>query len=145
MKNIIVFDLDGTLSLVGDRLKYLEQTPKDWDSFYNNCKDDELNESIAHIYKCLWAMGNDIKIVTGRRESVREETLEWLDAYEREINSEDLTMRKDGDKRHDTVVKPELIEPFKDRIIAIFEDRNSMVKKWRDLGYVCLQVAEGDF
>ena len=31
------------------------------------------------------------------------------------------------------------------RAAKILEDRNSMVKKWRELGYTCLQVAEDDF
>jgi hypothetical protein len=32
-----------------------------------------------------------------------------------------------------------------DEIAFVLEDRNSMVKKWRELGLTCLQVAEGDF
>lgn len=31
------------------------------------------------------------------------------------------------------------------RVAFILEDRNSMVKKWRELGFKCLQVADGDF
>ena len=30
-------------------------------------------------------------------------------------------------------------------VAFILEDRDSMVKKWRDLGLTCLQVAYGDF
>ena len=74
------------------------------------------------------------------------ETLIWLLSYIGVIPPNDgLLMRKDGDFRHDTEVKPELIEPIKDRILCILEDRASMVAKWRELGYTCLQVAEGDF
>ena len=40
MKQIIV-DIDGTISRIGERLKYLIQSPKDWDSFYGDCFDDE--------------------------------------------------------------------------------------------------------
>lgn len=57
-----------------------------------------------------------------------------------------------ADTRHDTVVKPELLEKAfkedridKSKVLCILEDRNSMVRKWRELGYTCLQVAEGDF
>ena len=57
-------------------------------------------------------------------------------------------MRKDGDYRHDTEVKPELlakkgINPTD--VWFILEDRDSMVAKWRELGYRCLQVADGKF
>lgn len=40
-KGIVICDIDGTISRVGDRLKYLQQNPKDWDSFYNDCFNDE--------------------------------------------------------------------------------------------------------
>ena len=41
MKRTVIVDIDGTISKVGDRLKFLKQTPKDWDSFYNDCFEDE--------------------------------------------------------------------------------------------------------
>lgn len=41
MKNIVVVDIDGTIAKVGDRLKYLQQEKKDWDSFYEHCDEDE--------------------------------------------------------------------------------------------------------
>ena len=59
-----------------------------------------------------------------------------------------VLMRPDGDHRHDTDIKPELLEKAGidlDTIAFVMEDRNSMVKKWRDMGLICLQVAEGDF
>lgn len=145
---MIVFDLDGTLSIVGDRLKYLEGPKKNWDSFYEACGEDKVNDPIAKIYRLFSERDEEayIKIVTGRRESVREKTLEWItnnvDVF---FRSRDLYMRKDGDLRHDTIVKPELVKNFIGEIEMVFEDRNSMVKKWRELGLTCLQVAEGDF
>jgi hypothetical protein len=30
-------------------------------------------------------------------------------------------------------------------VVLCLDDRNSVVKLWRDLGLTCLQVAEGDF
>ena len=143
VKDIIVFDLDGTLSIVGSRLKYLENN--DWDSFYEACREDKVNIQICEIFRMVRKSPYRVKIVTGRRESVRGKTIEWLFENGLGIHVDSLYMRKDGDKRHDTEVKPELIEDFKDQIFMIFEDRNSMVKKWRELGYTCLQVADGDF
>lgn len=139
---MIVFDLDGTLSIVGDRLKYLEQDPKDWDSFYEACGEDEVNEPIATLYDRLYPR-EGIIIVTGRRESVRDKTDEWF--RRNRLPLVRLLMRPDGDTRHDTILKPEMVKPFASEIEMIFEDRASMVKKWRELGYTCLQVADGDF
>ena len=96
----------------------------------------------------LYEMGNEIVFCTGRRESVREKTKEWL--FWNVIASDDpnLLMRKDGDWRHDTEVKPELLQKegiTPDDVYFILEDRDSMVAKWRELGYRCLQVANGKF
>lgn len=142
----VVFDIDGTLSIVGDRLKYLQETPPNWDAFYGACGEDACNDPIWEIYAAMEDMGHEIYFVTGRRESCRKNTIGWM--LRNMIECQDdkhLLMRKDGDLRHDTEVKPELIEDFKDEILVIFEDRNSMVKKWRELGYTCVQVADGDF
>ena len=56
-----------------------------------------------------------------------------------------LYMRKDGDTRPDYVIKPELVKDFIDDIYMVFEDRDQVVKMWRDLGITCLQVANGDY
>ena len=141
---VVVFDIDGTLSIVGDRLKYLQLSPPDWDAFYNACGTDTCNEPIWAVYSAIRCKYG-IRFVTGRREGCREDTLAWMKKNLINCPPEHLLMRKDGDTRHDTEVKPELVEDFKDEILMIFEDRASMVKKWRDLGFTCLQVADGDF
>lgn len=141
---MIVFDLDGTLSIVGDRVKFLQQEKKDWDSFYEACGEDRLNEPVAMLFRKLFAT-NTVKIVTGRREGVRGKTMKWLSDNRVPIASYNLHMRKDGDFRHDTIVKPELVNGFVSKIQVVFEDRNSMVAKWREMGICCCQVAEGDF
>ena len=151
MKNIVVVDIDGTLSKVGDRLKYLKQEPVDWDRFYDSCFEDEpipeiinLVKSISHKYQIVYC--------TGRRESVREITKKWLARHmygnDFLMLNDFLIMRPDGDNRHDIHVKPEqLMKAGWDlkRVAFVLEDRDSMVKKWRELGVKCLQVAEGDF
>ena len=141
---MIIFDLDGTLSIVGDRLKYLRCEPKDWDSFYEACGEDAVNEPVAKLYRQLW-QHNHLKIVTGRRESTRGETIDWLRRHFMGIGDNDLHMRADGDYRHDLSVKPELVADFVGEIEMIFEDRDSMVTKWRGMGITCLQVANGNF
>ena len=141
---IMIFDLDGTLSIVGDRTKYLHQG--EWNAFFEACDQDEVNEPIASIYHALFLANTHLlKIVTGRCESVRQKTLSWCEDHGIYIHAENLHMRQKEDFRHDIIVKPELIEPFKNEIECIFEDRNCMVAKWRELGFCCLQVAEWDF
>ena len=146
---IVVVDIDGTIAKVGDRLKYLEQSPKDWDKFYESCfKDDPYNDMIRLVHR-LNSSGYDIVFCTGRRESVRTVTRNWLrNFFAPSVSEGALFMRQNNDKRHDTIVKPELLLDgccSVNNVEFILEDRNSMVKKWRELGYRCLQVQEGDF
>ena len=147
MKNIVVVDIDGTIAKVGDRLKYLQQEMKDWDSFYEHCDEDEPIKDMLELVYDLFRSYNHIVFCTGRRESVRAKTEAWLSKH-LGIEEYILLMRPDGDFRHDTMVKPELLAQMNitpDRVYCILEDRDSMVAKWRDLGYRCLQVDRGDF
>jgi hypothetical protein len=141
---IIIIDIDGTVSKVGDRLKYLKESPKNWDAFYNSCFEDE---PIQEIIDFLHIIQNDYKFVfcTGRRESVRFDTSMWL---ENNGLFGDLLMRPDNDFRHDTIVKPEQLEKnniLLDEVAFVLEDRNAMVEKFRELGLRVLQVADGNF
>ena len=147
-KNIIVVDIDGTIAKVGDRLKYLQQEKKDWDAFYEHCDEDEPIDEMCQLVADLFVLGRDIVFCTGRRESVREKTRNWLTQNVISTYDDELLMRKDGDWRHDTEVKPELLAKAgitPDKVHFILEDRDSMVAKWRELGYRCLQVADGKF
>jgi hypothetical protein len=149
-KNIVVVDIDGTLSRPGERLKYIKQEPKDWDAFYNDCFDDEPVGNIISLVHCI-AQRYAIVFCTGRRSSVRDKTVAWLEKHlsiSFLIPEYSLLMRPANDTRHDTDVKPELLEVAgysPDKVAFILEDRSSMCKKWRELGYTCLQVADGDF
>lgn len=150
-KDIVICDIDGTISRVGERLKYLQQTPKDWDSFYNDCFDDEPIPEIVTLICKLQAAGYRIVFCTGRRDSVRRQTEAWIQRYTDErIFYPRILMRPNDDHRHDTEVKPELLAKYltedeRSQIAFILEDRDSMVAKWRELGYRCLQVDRGEF
>lgn len=150
MKKVVIVDIDGTISKVGERLKYLNQEPKDWDSFYNDCFEDEPIIEMVDLVYDLYLQRYQLVFCTGRRESCREKTINWFNKYfEPEIAKHSkLLMRSNKDHRHDSEIKPELLKNVGvelDSIAFVLEDRNSMVKKWRELGLICLQVAEGDF
>ena len=147
-KNIVVVDIDGTIAKVGDRLKYLQQEKKDWDAFYEHCDEDEPIKDIIELIELMQIHEYNIVFCTGRRESVRKKTEYWLFKNIWCLREYKLLMRKDGNWRHDTEVKPELLQKAgitPDKVYFILEDRDSMVAKWRELGYRCLQVADGKF
>lgn len=151
---LVIVDIDGTIADTRDRArKYLETSPKDWDKFYDSCAEDKPIRPICDLVQRL-ACFYDIVFVSGRRESCRADTESWImDNLGLELISVNaVCLRGNGDFRHDTLVKPELLQAYMDKfgckqtdVAFILEDRNSMVKKWRELGYTCLQVAEGDF
>lgn len=146
--NTIIVDIDGTIAKVGDRLKYLQQEKKDWDAFYEHCDEDEPIKDIIELVELMQIHEYNIVFCTGRRESVRKKTEDWLFKNVWCLRKYKLLMRKDNDWRHDTEIKPELLTNAgitPDNVWFILEDRDSMVAKWRELGYRCLQVADGKF
>jgi len=149
MKNIIIVDIDGTISKVGDRIKYLLDTPKDWDSFYRHAFQDEPIQEIIDLVHTLSLRGYKIVFCTGRKEAIRDRTEKWIKKYfPPNFTYQVLLMRANKDHRPDSEAKPELVASsgiMLQEIDFVLEDRNSMVKKWRSLGVKCLQVEEGDF
>lgn len=150
-KDIIICDIDGTIAVVGERLRYLQHKPVDWEAFYNDCFEDEPIEEICSLVESMFGAGYKIIFLTGRRSSVEDKTRAWIDNHLPKLKGcYTLLMRDNGDYRHDVEVKPEKLmrslSPGElERIAFFLEDRNSMVAKWRELGYRCLHVAEGDF
>lgn len=149
-KDIIVVDIDGTISQIGDRLKFIQQQPKNWDAFYEDCFDDAPIQEICDAVTALHDRGYRIIFCTGRRESCREKTVAWLTKYMPTCDDCTLLMRPNDDIRPDMEVKPQLIDSNLSKVqqqrIAFFvEDRNAMVTKWRELGYICLHVADANF
>ena len=154
MKYIVV-DIDGTIAQIHpERLKLIQGKNKDWDAFYKACHMDTPIQNVIDMIEimicdsyCEWVF------VTGRSEICRQETFDWLNKHmEYYASDSDICMRKEGDFRPDTEVKPELLNKYmedfgldKEDILVIFEDRDSVVEKWRELGYTVAQVAKGDF
>jgi hypothetical protein len=135
----IICDIDGTLALLGDRDKYNPTTGEDM-----------LNYPIAHIlsvYDNQTVMPVDLLLVTGREETYRQHTENWL--HKNGITHySHLYMRPKNDFRKDFVVKKEIYEAHikpKYDVLFVLEDRDQVVKMWREIGLTCLQVAYGDF
>ena len=150
MKECVIVDIDGTISKVGDRIKYLKQGSPDWDAFYASSFDDEPIFPIINLVTMLYYSGHEILFFTARRDCCRVATEKWIKNYfPISFLHSGLFMRDDKDHRPDDQVKPEFLLKAgitdKSEVSYIIEDRNSMVKKWRELGFTVLQPAEGDF
>lgn len=145
---VIAFDLDGTLSLGEHRQHYLQETPKNWKAFFEALGGDTLNEPVAIAYRAAEESPDvdHIVCISGRPEEYRELSRTWLRKHG--LNPTVILMRRTGDRRPDDIVKQELYRDHlanNAKVLAIYDDRNSVVKMWRSIGLTCFQVAEGDF
>lgn len=132
----IMVDIDGTVALMGDRSPYDTTT----------VHLDQPNRAVIQIVDALAEIGYGVIFLSGRDESCREATEEWLRGHF-EYGFE-LHMRPAGDRRRDSIVKLELFDQHvrhRYNVLAAFDDRNQVVEMWRSLGLTCLQVADGDF
>jgi hydroxymethylpyrimidine pyrophosphatase-like HAD family hydrolase len=154
VKDVVIFDLDGTLALTEHRQHFLEAEPKDWRGFFAACKDDVPHEAVIKLLRGLQKTGFEVWIVSGRSDEVKKTTLDWLREHigawlvRVMLMGGRIVMRKEGDFTPDDELKKQWLNDGtlpKDRILCVFDDRNKVVKMWRDLGIPCMQVAEGAF
>ena len=143
-EEIVIFDIDGTLADVSERLHHIKKKPKDWDAFFRGIPQDKAIRSMVRLCNILYASGIKILLCTGRREKDRAETVKWL--AQQGVNYHKLILRPDGDMRSDVIVKREMLAGLdKSKILFVVEDRSGVVEMWRSEGLVCLQCAPGEF
>jgi predicted kinase len=135
----IICDLDGTLAIHNGR------NPFD----YDKCDTDLVNRAVQSIVmNYLTPIGTKtVLFMSGREDKCKDKTLKWL-REKAGIFVLDIIMRKTGDFRPDDIVKKELFDNnIKDKfyIDFVLDDRDKVVKMWRDIGLTCLQVNYGNF
>ncbi len=139
----IVCDIDGTLAHMAGRSPY-DYTkvstdivdPIVRDILYKYTQHDIMEETPP----------NYVIIVSGREDSCKTETYQWL--QDNLIPFDELHMRKADDSRDDRIVKKEIYDTWiKNRynVRFVLDDRDRVVEMWRSLGLKVLQVGEGDF
>lgn len=152
MRPLYIFDLDGTLALIEHRRHYIEcpREQQDWRAFYAACVNDQANHPVLETLWRLQCAGAEIWIFSGRSDEVREQTIVWSRLNGIVLSrDEHLLMRPAGDFTPDYQLKlrwlSEMLPADRERLVAVFEDRDRMVKMWRAEGIACFQVASGDF
>ena len=146
--NIIV-DLDGTLAFTDHREHTLQDAslPKNkrWELFYEACADDAPNLVLINLLRILHfansKMGR-IEIWTGRPETYRKITLDWLNRYQ--VFFDLLRMRDPKDFCNTNLVKADWLNEFEadgNVVHLAFDDRVDCVKWWRSQGITCFDVA----
>jgi uncharacterized HAD superfamily protein len=146
LKPAIIVDLDGTLADVDHRVHHVQQQPKNWQSFHSGLSDDKLNHWCAQLIHAMKEQNCQIILMTGRGEEYRDQTIAWLELHQ--IHYDLLLMRPLGGREKDSDVKNRLYREKVEedyQVLFVVEDRQSVVKMWRDNGLVCLQCDWGDF
>lgn len=134
-KKTFVFDVDGTLANNDKR------SPYDW----SKVGEDTVIDCVKDVLKSLYVSGYNIIICTGRDGICKESTMKWF-----EVNSipyDYFYIRTQGNRDPDYIVKEEMWRDISKNmeIVAIFDDRNSVVEHGRKCGYHVFQVNNGDF
>lgn len=146
MKYCYIFDIDGTLANGSHREHHIKKSPKDWDTYFSLCLDDEPILPIVILLRTLHQAGQQIVYVSGRSDQVKELTERWLAWHG--LPTGPLYMRPTGNYIDDQILKGQFLDQIKAegyKPLMAFDDRNRVVKMWRERGIVCAQVAEGDF
>lgn len=153
MRPLYIFDLDGTLADINHRRHILDDKTDShrWDRFEKACVHDEPNPPVVNILYALKSLSPvDVWVFSGRTEGVRRETVQWLWTHTPLAGDRDtLMMRPIGDSRPDDVLKQEFLDRMlivdRERLVAVFDDRDKVVAMWRRNGIACFQVAPGNF
>jgi len=149
-KNTIIFDLDGTLAMVGARRKVSTKPDGklDWNKFFDpsNIALDVPNKPVIKMARLLAEAGFNIFILSGRSDRTIHATRSWL--TRNRIPFHKLIMR-DQDRifMPDDELKKQLLDEHVDinDVFAVFDDRQKVVDMWRSLGLTVFQVADGNF
>lgn len=133
-RRCIIVDIDGTLAhnLSGRNIYDLSRIKDDTPDPFITCLVDSIFETYSYYV--------DIIIVSGREDVSRKITEEWLE--NNTIPYTKLYMRKEGDRRDDTIVKEEIFHEFIEpnyAVLGVFDDRPKVCRMWRKLG---LNVAQ---
>jgi len=171
-KNTVIFDLDGTLAIIEKRRLISGKTSDgketkkmDWDVFFDpeNIQLDEPNLPVIKMAQLFKQDGFKIIIFSGRNDRSFFATKDWLKVND--VPHDLLVMRPDKFQKDswpiadgnpatkamrfmpDEILKKEMLDTFAniEDVFLVVDDRNKVVKMWRDLGLNTFQVAPGDF
>ena len=152
---IVVFDLDGTLANIEERRAKADiakgRKRMNWKVFFDplNVALDKPNTPVIESFKALKSAGYTMVIFSGRDSISEDITKLWL--KNNGVDYDFMRMREQGSHTPDDTLKRDWMNELnvdgltKDDVMCIYDDRNKVVDMWRKEGFVCFQVAPGDF
>lgn len=141
---IVIIDIDNTLCLSDKRFEIAKKPNGkiDWDIAHDPelVIKDEPNFPMIDLAKRYKRDGFKIVILTGRPDTIREVTEEWLIKYG--IEYDELYMRTKREyytKAH--IFKKRICEMYiKDDILCAYDDDEDIIQMWNDMGISAFKV-----
>ena len=131
-----IVDIDGTVAQKGDR------------DIFDDSKlhlDTEITE-VGHVIRSLWKNHYKIVFVSGRQDSCKEATVQWLKDQNLWMSDSEIYMRKARDQRNDSIVKEEIVLNElvpRYNVVAVIDDRIGVTRNFHKLGMFVLNVNQG--
>lgn len=130
----VVIDMDSTVCF--------NTSKRPW--FGDGSTEAMINDIPNHgVVELVKSQGYPIVVCTGRNKDQYKVTIEWLS--NQGITPVDCYMRENGDYRKGVEVKTELMNQILDKynVLAVFEDCEPIVQKYREMGLTVLQPNKG--
>lgn len=146
LPNCVIVDIDGTLANCEHRRQHVVCKPKNFKAFNESMHADTVHSAVDQLVRVINGQSWKIVLCSGREETYRDVTVNWLRSYQIPFHA--LYMRAAKDYRADDVVKSELLDRIiADKYVPLFalDDRDRVVTMWRARGMPCFQVAPGAF
>lgn len=165
---MIVFDLDNTLADTAHRQHFVtpfgyscdgsnrpvdcdgQPFKPDWKSFFEACGEDAPIKTVINLFRLISVQYDTVEIWSGRCESVRGKTLNWLVEHiqpsEKEYFDSILKMRPIGDYSPDDQLKEYWLDLAlkNDREIEfVVDDRKKVIEMYRRRGIFVFDVSQG--
>lgn len=134
-----IFDIDGTLAKIDP------ENPRDVYDGSRVGEDIRVTE-VADVLNALKNEYHYVYVVSGRDETYRKVTSDWL--ISNGIWYDKLFMRKESDKRPDSLVKYEILRDniygeLRQGVAGVFDDRERVIDMWRAQGIKTFDVGQG--
>jgi hypothetical protein len=140
----VIIDIDNTLSISNDRFKLAEKEngKTDWDIVHTpeHMIKDKPNLPMIDLAKNYKENGFEVIVLTGRPESTRKVTKEWLQKYN--IPYDKLYMRSwDDNFLKAPEFKRKIYETeIKDGVFSAYDDDQRVIDVWVELGITAFKV-----
>ena len=131
---MVICDLDGTLCDITHRRHFVDGTDgekKNWKAFFEELPMDGVRLEVLDMLFAHEKAGREIFFVSGRPDTYRKQTEEWLKMGAYGVPYRALFMRPGHDSREDSIIKREIYERYFKGfdVVEVIDDRPQVIAK----------------